>query len=83
MQDRTGQTSEDRYGMSSEDATTLFELRRIYEHTHKITLADGVWRASWMGNSLITFTADSGQELRSLLGQDYAAWAQEARRHNT
>ncbi len=79
MQDRSG-TSEDRYGMSSEDATTLFELRRIYEHTHKITLTDGVWRASRMGNSLVTFTADSGPELRSMLGEDYRLWAQEAQR---
>lgn len=69
--------------MSPEEASYLFELARIWGSRYKISLADGVWQAARLGNSLITFTAGSGPELRGLIAEDHVIWEREARKHNT
>lgn len=67
--------------VTAEDATTLFELKRIWGDRYKIAVSDdGTWYASRQGDSLNIITADSGPELRGLISEDYAVWARGARR---
>jgi hypothetical protein len=59
--------------MTSEDATTLFHLRGCWGDAYRIVLTDGVWAAQRIGATVV-LTADTGQELRDLMQDDYGAW---------
>ncbi len=73
------------HGMSAEDATALFELRRIWENRYKIDYnsADGVWTASRLLGGVSVITADTAKQLCGLISEDYATWARGLRRHQS
>jgi hypothetical protein len=60
--------------VTSEEATTLWELRCRWGDAYRVTLADGVWAANRLANSTVVLTADTGEELRQAIRDDYAAW---------
>ena len=67
----------DPHGMSADDATALFELRRIWENRYKIDYnsADAVWTASRLLGGVSVITGDTAGQLRDLISEDYAIWA--------
>jgi hypothetical protein len=71
----TGNPSPDMHvsGITQAEASSLFELRRHWEDTYRITLADGVWQAKPFDNVTHVLTADSAHELRTKLQEDSAA----------
>jgi hypothetical protein len=70
--------------MSQAEMSSLFELRRIWEDRYIIGFTvGGSWRAARVGNALKSFTADTPEELRGFIQEDYAIWQQEARRQNS
>lgn len=73
--------AEPRSEMTTEDATTLFYLRRIWEGSYKIDRGgDGVWHASRVTGGVSLISADTGPELRNLIAEDYSNWIRDTRR---
>lgn len=71
--------------MSTADASALFNLRLAWEDRYKIDFksADGVWSACRLGGGVSVLTADTPEQLRELIGQDYQHWQAEARRQQS
>jgi hypothetical protein len=67
--------------MSSEDETVLAALRQAWGDRYRVILANGIWAACRLGNSLHRFETDSPEKLRNMLADDSVQWAQETRRH--
>jgi hypothetical protein len=91
VQDHTEPTA---YNMTASEATSLYDLRRIWGDRYRISFTGGVWRACRLGNlaachyrdqptALKVVTADSDDNLRKWINEDYAQWQQAARRHNS
>jgi hypothetical protein len=57
--------------LTSEDATDLFQLRRLWQGAYAISLTDGIWVARCCDNPTCILTADTAPELRWLLRADY------------
>lgn len=73
--------AEPRSEMTTEDATTLFYLRRIWEGSYKIDRnSDGVWCASRITDGVSLISADTAAQLRNLLTEDYSNWIRETSR---
>jgi hypothetical protein len=65
--------TEPRPRMTSDDATTLYALRCVWEGKYKIDRDDdGTWRASRLINGVSLLSATTGTELRTLLAEDYS-----------
>lgn len=80
MGDHTDQTEPSAYSMTASEATSLYDLRRTWGDRYVIGYTDGgPWRAARMGNALEAFTADTAEELRRAIQEDYAAWQKDAR----
>ena len=72
------------HGMSQEEATALFHLRAVWQDRYLINFSGNVWRASRLGTfAKFNILAKTPEELRELVGEDYADWQREAREHNT
>jgi hypothetical protein len=68
--------------MTASEATSLYDLRRIWGDRYVIGYTTGgPWRAARVGNALEVVTADDAEQLRGLIMQDYSQWQNEARRH--
>jgi hypothetical protein len=73
--------AEPRSDMSSEDATTLYYLRRIWEGSYTIDRnSDGVWHASRVTGGASLMSADTALELRELIIEDYSSWIRDTSR---
>jgi len=73
--------TEPRSDMTSEDATTLYYLRRIWEGSYKIDRnSDGVWHASRVTGGVSLMSADTALELRELIIEDYSSWIRDTSR---
>jgi hypothetical protein len=73
--------AEPRSDMTTEDATTLYYLRRIWEGSYKIDCnTDGVWHASRVTGGVSLMSADTAPELRDLIAEDYSDWIRDAPR---
>jgi hypothetical protein len=69
------------HGMSGEDSTALFYLRRLWRDRYQVTYSAGVWRAGRLGTfGRLTLEADCAEKLRNVIGEDYRVWQIEARR---
>lgn len=78
MSDHTEPTA---YEMTPSEATSLWDLRRIWGDRYIVGYTTaGPWRAARIGNALECFTADTAEELRKLISEDYAVWEREARK---
>jgi hypothetical protein len=67
--------------VSSEDATTLLQLRALWHDRYVVDVAgDGTWSARRHGAAERLITAESGQLLRHKISEDFALWQAEARR---
>jgi hypothetical protein len=56
--------------VTSEEATTLFRLRCVWEHVYRVEFRDGVWSARRLSGPITILTADTGLELRDLMRDD-------------
>ena len=66
--------------MSSEDATTLLQLRALWHDRYVVDVAgDGTWSARRQGTVERLITAESGQLLRHKISEDFALWQAQAR----
>jgi hypothetical protein len=73
--------AEPRSEMTGEDATTLYDLRRIWEGRYRIDRnSDGVWHAHRLSGGVSLISADTGPELRGLISEDYTNWVRDTRR---
>jgi hypothetical protein len=71
-----------RHDLSSEEATLLYELIRIWEGRYRVNVdSDGLWSASRLTGA-VTITAESGEKLRSLISQDAIEWNREVYARN-
>jgi hypothetical protein len=61
--------------LSTEDASLLFELQRIWDGKYKIKIdeRDGCWVAERVTGAVV-ITADTGRQLRVLLTNDAIKW---------
>ncbi len=50
--------------MTAADATTLYDIRRIWTDRYKIDFIDGVWQARQLGGGISILTADTPDQLR-------------------
>jgi hypothetical protein len=67
--------------VSSEDATTLLQLRALWHDRYVVDVAeDGTWSARRQGAVKRLITAESGQLLRHKISEDFALWQAQARR---
>ena len=75
---------EPRHDLSTEDATLLFELKRLWHDRYRIDVSDdGVWSAERLTGAS-KFTADTGAQLRPMIAQDAIQWNREVfSRNNT
>jgi hypothetical protein len=63
------------HGMTSEEASDLFQLRCTWDKYYGISFSDSVWKAYRLGSGATQWlTADTSQELKGLLWTDYVAW---------
>ena len=53
--------------MTSEEATTLFHLRCVWERSFRVEFRGGLWIAWELADPVTVLTADSGTELRELM----------------
>ena len=53
--------------MTSEEATTLFHLRCVWERSFRVEFQGGLWIAWELADPVTVLTADSGTELRELM----------------
>ena len=66
------------HGMTSEEATDLFQLRCTWDKYYGIAFSDDVWKAHRLGaGAPWNITADTAEELRGLIWADYSAWQAE------
>jgi hypothetical protein len=56
--------------MTSEEATTLFRLRCIWERSYRVEFCGDVWSARRLSDPTVILTADSGLELGDLMQHD-------------
>jgi hypothetical protein len=68
--------------MTAADATTLYDIRRIWEDRYKIDFMDGVWQACRLVGGISILTADTPDQLRGQIREDYRAWQDAARRQS-
>lgn len=73
---------QDHTDMTREEATTLDALRMLWQGWYQTDVTDGVWTAYRVSGALVRFSADSGQELRFKISEDYARWQQQSRRNS-
>ena len=67
--------------MSAEDASALLHLQSLWHDRYNVDVADGgTWSASRQGAIDQVIKAESGQQLRHKISEDYAAWQAQARR---
>jgi len=67
--------------VSSEDATTLLQLRALWHDRYVVDVAgDGTWSARRQGAVERLITAESGQLLRHKISEDFALWQAQSRR---
>ena len=71
-----------RQHMTAADATTLYDIRRIWTDRYKIDFIDGVWQACRLGGGISILTADTPDQLRGQIREDYRAWQAAARRRS-
>ena len=72
--------------ITGSEASSLFEIARIWERYYKIELnsADGIWIARRLGRSMVPpLTADTPEMLRALIAEDFKQWQREARKAST
>lgn len=76
---------EPRHDLSTEDASLLYELQRIWHDRYRVDVnEDGVWSAQRLTGAAKPITADTGYELRPLIAQDAIQWNREVfARNNT
>jgi hypothetical protein len=53
--------------VTSEEATTLFQLRCAWEQSFRVEFRDGVWTARALAEPVEVLTASTGPELRELM----------------
>jgi hypothetical protein len=53
--------------VTGEEATTLFQLRCVWDQSFRIECGDGVWSARALADPAKVLTAGSGTELRELM----------------
>ena len=69
---------EPRHDLSTEDATLLFELKRLWQDKYLLGVNDdGVWWAQRLTGA-VKITADSGAQLRPQIAQDAIRWNHES-----
>jgi len=69
------------YGMTPEDATALFYLRRIWGDRYGISYSGDEWKAYRVGTcARVTVTASTAAGLRNAIGEDYRVWQIEIRK---
>jgi hypothetical protein len=82
--DHTEPAEPSAYSMTASEASSLYELRRIWGDRYVIGYTyGGPWRAARMGNALEAFTTDTPEELRCVIQADYTTWQAEARKHQS
>jgi hypothetical protein len=69
------------YDMTGEEATALFHLRCIWGDRYGISFTNKQWKAHRLGTGAPwNITADTAEELRSRIGEDFRQWQIEARK---
>jgi hypothetical protein len=63
-------------GLTRSEASELADLKFHWDEAYVIDWADGVYRATRMGQPSVVLTAESCYELRMQIRDDYAAWQQ-------
>ncbi len=76
---------EPRHDLSTEDASLLYELQRIWHDRYRVDVnEDGVWSAQRLTGTAKPITGGTGYELRPLIAQDAIQWNREVfARNNT
>jgi hypothetical protein len=62
--------------LTRSEASELADLKFHWDEAYVIDWADGVYRATRMGQPSVVLTAESSHELRMQIRDDYAAWQQ-------
>jgi hypothetical protein len=62
--------------LTRSEASELADLKFHWDEAYVIDWADGVYRATRMGQPSVVLTAESCHELRMQIRDDYAAWQQ-------
>jgi hypothetical protein len=67
--------------LSTEDATLLYELQRLWHDRYVIGVTDGQWHAKRICGG-VQMTSDSGRKLRHRITQDAIQWNHESYARN-
>jgi hypothetical protein len=63
-------------GLSRSEASELADLKFHWDEAYKIDWADGVYRASRIGQPSVVLTSENCHDLRQQIRDDYATWQQ-------
>lgn len=61
-------------GLTRSEASELADLKFHWDEAYSISWIDGVYRAARMSEPSVVLTADSCDELRQQIRDDYAGW---------
>lgn len=70
----TGLDDRNETGLSRSEASELADLKFHWDEAYRIDWADGVYRASRIGQPSVVLTSENCSDLRQQIRDDYAAW---------